>query len=307
MRLMHTNDHVREFLRYYCHLEKAPEYAVLLTGPWGSGKTWFIRNLLTSVLPKPTDYLYVSLYGMQSFEDIESEYFRLLHPMLASKPVRLLGRLTKGILKTAISFDIDGDGKSDGSVTLGVPNEGLLERIKLSEGRLLVFDDLERCSIPIQDLLGYINQCVEHSGFKAIIIANETEILRREESSSLNLSAYRRIKEKLVGRSFEIAPELDTALDHFANDLASPVGQKAVKANLESVSDAYARSGYKNLRMLRHSLWDFDRLCQGLQSEISENRDLIKNLVAVYLAYSFEVRSGTIEASAKLSTTSNMS
>ena len=41
---------------------------------------------------------------------------------------------------------------------------------------ILIFDDLERCKIPINDLLGYINQFVEHLNLKVIIVANEKEI-----------------------------------------------------------------------------------------------------------------------------------
>lgn len=57
---------------------------------------------------------------------------------------------------------------------------------------LYIFDDLERCDIPINKTLGYINQFVEHKGKKAIIIANEKEIN--------DLDTYQRIREKLIGK-----------------------------------------------------------------------------------------------------------
>jgi hypothetical protein len=77
---------------------------------------------------------------------------------------------------------------------------------------VIVFDDVERCAIPICHLLGYINKFVEHGGFKVILVANENEILEREKADESNLNAYRRIKEKLIGKTFEIVPEIESAL-----------------------------------------------------------------------------------------------
>ena len=41
---------------------------------------------------------------------------------------------------------------------------------------ILIFDDLERCDCPINEILGYINTFVEHNGMKVILIANQKEI-----------------------------------------------------------------------------------------------------------------------------------
>ena len=41
----HTDDpnkHVVDFLRYYCASETPFDYAVMLKGPWGSGKTYLL-------------------------------------------------------------------------------------------------------------------------------------------------------------------------------------------------------------------------------------------------------------------------
>ena len=41
---------------------------------------------------------------------------------------------------------------------------------------ILIFDDLERCDCPINEILGYINTFVEHDGMKVILVANQKEI-----------------------------------------------------------------------------------------------------------------------------------
>lgn len=294
---MQNNKHISEFLQYYYELEKPPEYAILLTGLWGSGKTWFIQNFIRQVENKPNEILYVSLYGVKSVKDIETEFFRLLHPVLSSKHMRLMGKLTKGIIKTAINFDFNGDGKSDASLTCGIPDVNFYEKVDLVVGRLLVFDDLERCPIPIHDLMGYINQLVEHGKLKAILIANEQEIYPQASDDNLSESNYHRIKEKLIGRTFEVIPELVPALEYFINDLPSDSIRVLVKENESIVTQIYESSKFRNLRLLRHSLWEFDRLTKTLKPEIQDSKPLLTELLSIFLVYSFEVRSGNITPS----------
>lgn len=52
------------YLQYYSTLEK-PGYAVLVTGPWGVGKTHQVKQ----VIPESQRY-YVSLYGLDSVNSI---------------------------------------------------------------------------------------------------------------------------------------------------------------------------------------------------------------------------------------------
>lgn len=289
---MHNNDHIRDLLKYYCDLPKEPQYAVLLTGLWGCGKTWFIKDFVENQLSNSEHVLYLSLYGMQTFDDIESELFRLRHPVLGSKSARILHRLARGVLKTSINFDIDGDGKADGSVSGGIPTEKLLERVSLDSGQILIFDDLERCSIPIADLLGYINQFIEHGGLKSILIANEIELHRENVTPDAN---YARIKEKLIGRTLEIEPEVTRALEHFAAELPAARAQAVIKSNFTLITQVYECSKYKNLRLVRHALWDFDRLCQSLEQPALASDELLRDLLALFLSYSLEIQSGAVK------------
>jgi len=52
---------------------------------------------------------------------------------------------------------------------------------------IFIFDDLERCLIETSEILGYINNFVEQSNVKTIIVANEREIGKLKFSESLEL------------------------------------------------------------------------------------------------------------------------
>jgi len=79
-----VNSYIEEYPDYYCNLRYPPEYAVLLKGSWGAGKTWFIKRYCERLKTSNQKYLYVSLYGIPTFEEIEDAFFQQLHPILSS-------------------------------------------------------------------------------------------------------------------------------------------------------------------------------------------------------------------------------
>ena len=54
----------------------------------------------------------------------------------------------------------------------------LYESINL-DGKLIVLEDLERCSIDIIELLGFVNNLVEQDGVKVLLVANEDEFIKK--------------------------------------------------------------------------------------------------------------------------------
>lgn len=290
--MSNPNEHIEDFLKYYFKLKNSPHYAVLLKGKWGVGKTWFLKEVMESLYNsdyRVKTHLYVSLYGIASFEEIENEFFRQLHPVLSSKGMALAGKIGKGLLKTTLKIDLNNDGKSDASVVSQVPDINLPDYLSNTEGLILVFDDLERSSMNLENLLGYINYFVEHQGYKVIIIANEEELFDTKEK---NDGSYKRIKEKLIGKTFEVQPRLESAINNFINEIENVTTQELFNNNLELIKDYYQRSGYLNLRHLRQALMDFARLVDIISSEIREKYGIIEELLSVYLMLSFEVKSG---------------
>lgn len=69
--------HLEEYPKHYTSL-KAPGYAVLVTGAWGTGKTFQVRACIAEA-----ERIYVSLYGVRSVEQIHAEVFAAAHPSKA--------------------------------------------------------------------------------------------------------------------------------------------------------------------------------------------------------------------------------
>ena len=139
------NKHIEDYLDYYFDGNKNFEYAVLLNGAWGSGKTWFVKQYLGKKEDQGKKICYVSLNGISKTSLIDEAIFKSIHPILGSKGAKLASQILKGTLKATIKVDLDDDSKSDGSIAGGIPKIELPDYLKINDNFILVFDDLERC------------------------------------------------------------------------------------------------------------------------------------------------------------------
>lgn len=292
---MHSkNNEIMGFLNYYASMTVAPQYAVMLKGRWGVGKTWFVENLVDQLTADGKKVLYVSLYGMTQVQQIEDEFFRQLHPVLSSKSVAFAGRLIKGVVKGALKIDLDRDGTDDGTMTVGAPDLGLPEYLRNTNGLVLVFDDLERCSMPVADVLGYINYFVEHDGRKVVVVCNEEVLIGSDTSSISTEKSYVKIKEKLIGKTFSIEPDFDAAIKKFLMDVNLDSTRELLQGQRDNIERMYVCADYKNLRHLRQAILDFSRLVEVLDPNVSKKSDLLGHLLRFFLLYSFEIKSGAM-------------
>jgi hypothetical protein len=289
-----VNKHIEDYLDYYCRPEFVPEYAVLLKGPWGAGKSWFIKRYCEKLDAQKVNYLYVTLYGISTFDEIEDAFFQQLHPILSSKSMAIAGKILKGLIRTSLKIDLDHDKKEDLTVDSQIPDIGLPDYFKNTQDCILIFDDLERCRISIEAVLGYINHFVEHQGLKVIIAANEEEIFKSEEGMTETERSYKRIKEKLVGKTFRVAPDLDAALANFLDNIMDHEAHDFLVRHTDVIKDLYSVSSYENLRHLKQALWDFERFFKSLPEHARKKEQLVKHILQLLLAFSFEIRHGTI-------------
>ncbi|MEL1244409.1 P-loop NTPase fold protein [Flavobacterium sp. DGU11] len=282
------NEHVNRYLNYYINIENPPEFAVFIRGNWGTGKSWFLDNFIQQ--NSSTTFLRVSLYGMGSFKDIDESIFQQLHPILSSKGMRLAGKVLKGLIKTTINLDLNGDKKSDVTINQGIPDIVLPEYLNNLDNNVIVFDDLERCSIPIEDLLGYINQFVENKGLKVIIVGNEEEIIKSDGESKKNKFAF--IKEKLIGKSFDIKPDFDSSVDHFISQLTNTHVIDLLNSKKDIIKNIFETAGYNNLRHLKQSILDYERFHYYLPKIENNKIDLLNHIIESFFILSFELKKG---------------
>ncbi|MBD2316445.1 P-loop NTPase fold protein [Phormidium tenue] len=279
------NDHIDKYLEYYCNLSHSPSFAVLLKGQWGSGKTWFINKYREILKKENQKCLYVSLYGMTSFSEIEDAFLQqLLHPILTSKGVAVGFKIFKSLLKGTLKIDLDGDGKDDGNLSIQIPEINLLEQFKDINNSILIFDDLERCKIDLSNLLGYINYFVEHQGLKVILIADEDKLENNPD--------YPSIKEKLIGKTFAISADFDSALKNFIEVVNYKEVEKFLSESTILIKEIYKQAKYENLRNLKQIILDFDRIFAVLLQKAKNNPEILQDILQSLMAFSIEIKRG---------------
>ena len=279
------NEDILRFLEKYKD-DPDPQYAVLLDGKWGCGKTFFIKSWLDTFQTENEDELapmYVSLFGVQTVKQINDTINGLLFPFMNSKVYKIGKTFTKMIASAALRFnvDYDGDKKSDGTVDFKLdPLMDLLndKKEELKGRRILIFDDLERANIGVKELYGYINRFVEHNRFKVIVVCNSTEITDKE--------TFNRFREKIIGRTFEIHSDIDAAINSFANEIPTSY---FVQQHISEVKEAFKLTGYSNLRVLRQCIRDFNQIFQGIHIDNGnpyQNKELFHFLIRFVVLYS---------------------
>ncbi|ECH4369494.1 hypothetical protein FPS71_24880, partial [Salmonella enterica] len=90
---------------------------------------------------------------------------------------------------------------------------------KVDNSKTIVFDDLERCSINLEDLFGAINKYVEHHGCKVIVIAHDDKL--NDELTDK--------KEKIFGQVIKVTPDIEGAFNQFISKSKAPIAFEAIK------------------------------------------------------------------------------
>ncbi|WP_121965212.1 P-loop NTPase fold protein [Myroides sp. N17-2] len=196
---MEQNFQTGMFINY---LNMKTNYAVILYGNYGIGKTYFYKKILSPKIEE-TDVLggkgekykpiHISLFGVKSVEDIEVAIIGELYPLMKANNRRLatsVGKtLLRGFFKLGQLGDIDKYLEDFKAIDV---EKQIAERLSYKE-LVLCFDDLDRKHVDfnIGELLGFINSLVENEEAKIILIANEEELKGEQD--------YSKIVEKVVG------------------------------------------------------------------------------------------------------------
>jgi len=171
------------FIENYLLNDKT-QSAIMLTGGWGTGKSYFIQNVLKPYLndKKERSCIVVSLYGLSALKEISKSIYLEIKTNGKTKigekgnAAKIAGKTVLKGITSYFGVDLSRD-ESD--------LQELYESIDLSD-KLIILEDLERSIIPIKEVLGYVNNLVEQDGVKVLLVANEQEILKSEEYEVTN-------------------------------------------------------------------------------------------------------------------------
>ncbi len=312
------------------------DYAIMINGEWGSGKTHFwnnkIRKKIDSMKFNGKQYktIYMSLYGISNLEDISKKIF--------IETTQLMDKNLKKYMNQHEEMTIPEYAKTglDMANLFGVSaNEGKIdyEEFFSTDDKVLCFDDLERANVDVIDILGYINNFVEHDHIKTIIICNEKELSTKIKSSNLEMKTfiatyildkegelkdnnkpmvekikdqienvfdkandYERIKEKLIGETFEYVPKFDYIINgiliRYEDDKDL---ERFYRTNINLIVSTFKKSGTRNLRILKHSLKDFQKVYQVVTQKYPDISNKIMQTMLIFtIAISFEIKAGKI-------------
>lgn len=282
-----------------------PQFAVMITGKWGCGKTFYIKKRIEewgkvkvksgddSIALKP---IYISVNGLSTVSSVVRKIRSVLYPVLYSKGAQVAKKVAFTALQiiTKSKVDLDNDGSGEDLNNL-LDAEGILELFKsdsdaIKGNRVLIVDDVERCKIPLDEFFGFINGLVEHSNSKVIMICDEVKLTEVADKEELSVQ-YKNFKEKLVGQTFTLAVDYAGVAGSFIDAKNNGV----ITDNRALIIELFVASKCENLRLMRHCLIDVERFFDLLPKDIDQNpnhKDFVTNVVAYLVISSLEFRYG---------------
>lgn len=265
------NKSLKSTLKTFVRSKIDPEYAILITGAWGVGKTHLINELLDGGIEEVTPF-YISLYGVNSKDDFDKAVLSAIYPYTEGKAVKLATGVASAIAGMA-RFKLD------------MQLSDIAETVKAG---VFIFDDLERIGeeIKLRTLMGFLNKFIEHAGCRVILICNDDKIEDKD--------VFEKTKEKLVGRTLRVKPTTTKALSHFLNEISNKQCNKFLKKNRSLIEKVYETSEVNNLRVLKQSLWDLEQLFSCLDKKHKTDKQAMFELFRLFLMFAIEAKSGNL-------------
>jgi hypothetical protein len=246
--------------------------ALMITGHWGGGKTHYYKYAIEPKIKEIDTFsdaskkykpIHISLFGLKSIDEIQTEIFIGLYPLLKNKTVKLGAGLGKVLMKGILLFKgIDGYNKYVNEGGGGKKSDWIR-----FEDLVICFDDLERISskLEIKEFAGFVNSLVEWNNVKVIIIANTDKI-----------DGYDDLKEKIVGNTIEFIPNNSIAFESIVKGEFSgfTLYKEFLLKNAQLIINAFGQNPF-NLRTLIFFLRYFQGIFSCVEIEIVKEKLLI--------------------------------
>ncbi|MCD8403834.1 P-loop NTPase fold protein [Tenacibaculum finnmarkense] len=276
-------EHLKTIFTNYL-IEPKTQYAILINGTWGSGKTYYWKNELTETA-KNNGYkaIYITLNGISSTEVLERTLFYKLIPFIGDSKNKYIKNITKliGNSANAVSKFFTKSDFNDLFKGVGLDSFDF-------EKYVICFDDLERCQIPIKETLGFINNYTEHKFLKTIIFADENNIDNSQEG-------YDNIKEKVIGRILNFELDINESISLLINNYKEEKIEfhDFLIQNKELISNIFVDCNQNNLRITSF----YFRILETLHPIIKDsNNQFIREIILFSALIAIEFKLGKLKS-----------
>lgn len=256
------------------YLREKNNYAILINGSWGSGKTKFIKDYIKD----KTGYIYTSLYGVDSTDQITDNIISNIANIegLSNQNIET----SEKILGATLGISTNNDNSSNLAFIAGACVSVFKNRFlkKLDEKYIIIFDDYERSNISDAKAFSIINHFSQNQGSKCIIICNENEIKSPKE--------YELEKEKTVFNTYTLnLSNKEKAKIAFSDILLE--NQDFLDYSQKQLERSLPLLNCENLRTLKFSAYIFQKIILSLHEHDTQYDLQLCKLIEPCLLFSY--------------------
>lgn len=315
-----TYQELNQYILHYLTEDKTKS-AIMFTGPWGTGKSYYIQNELKPFLEKKENgghsCVIVSLYGLKDTAEISKSIY------LGTRMKFLTAASEKSTTVTFAGETIIKGIAGALGVDLSV-SERSLKRLYASvnlTGKLVVLEDLERSGIDILEVLGYVNNLVEQDGVKVLLVANEEELIqytplkastkadleRTEMLDRLNghkdrlftdgTLAYLKVKEKTISDTIEFEEDYKTAIREIVQIFDNETLNKFSTAEkVKDILDIMSHCQSYNLRSFIFACQKTNDIFERLDEKYLSDENFVQAVFIGILSFVLKQKNGNSHA-----------
>lgn len=283
---------IKEAVKVYLQEENS-DYAIMLNGKWGSGKTYFVKNELINHIQEQDDrkVIYISLFGITTIDELYNNIslyilfdIKVREYAEENKYIKQVKEITKECIKGKINYLF---GKKIENINLLksenisfisnlctkglsiLPKSGAINSIvsdinnKIIDFNkyVFIFDDIERTSLKYDVLLGFFDQISDQNKLKAILVCNEDKINEKDKNEF-----YKTFKEKVVGLTIEYNSNMDAEFDTIVRYYVKNEDvKKYFSDNKQRVLSLFKSADSCNLRTLIFACKRFTELYEKIE------------------------------------------
>ncbi|MFY9072350.1 P-loop NTPase fold protein [Aliarcobacter butzleri] len=263
---------------------------IMLSGKWGSGKTFFWKNKIIEELNKDKKIPnhYISLYGKKSIEEIENEIFLKIFESvdsfesrekvvkLSKNVVNLLSSFSSAVNFFGVNLDISKiSDKPFDKLEEILKNNKLQKTVEyLNSGAIICFDDFERKSkdIDLNDLFGFITQLTLNFSSKVVIILNDDAF---EESDK---TIFSNVKEKSVSKYLKYEPTIKELFEIIFENKSYKKLDEYKELILQTIQEADILNARIYIQIL-------DNLVEWIDNNQDKNENALRSLILVNINF----------------------